>query len=405
MRGSFSFQDPWLTEENDIREGIANAFKTLLSNPGEWRPSVSGLQFEMLEPLDTSALESPFMEEEVFDALVGCNGDKAPRPDGFSMAFWLFAWDFVKADVMSFFKEFYENGKFVKSLNATFMVLIPKKAGAEALGDYRPISLVGSLYKWLAKVLANRLKKVVGKVVSKAQGAFVEGRQILDAVLIANEAIDSTLKNNESGILCKLDIEKAYDKVDWNFILTIMKKMGFGEIWIRWIRWCISTASFSVMINGTPTGFFQSSRGLRQGDPLSPYLFVIAMEVFSVFIKRAVEGDFLSGSRVKGRSEEGVLISHLLFADDILVFCKPSQEQLTYLSWLLMWFEAASGLRINLEKSELIPVGRVESMDDLAGEFGCSLGSLPTTYLGMPLGAPLSQSQFGMVWKSAFEEG
>ncbi|XP_034688121.1 uncharacterized protein LOC117916277 [Vitis riparia] len=117
----------WLTEENDIREGIANAFKTLLSNPGEWRPSVSGLQFEMLEPLDVSALESPFMEEEVRDALEGCNGDKAPGPDGFSMAFWIFAWDFVKADVMSFFKEFHENDKFVKSLNATFMVLIPKK--------------------------------------------------------------------------------------------------------------------------------------------------------------------------------------------------------------------------------------------------------------------------------------
>ena len=166
----------------------------------------------MLEPLDTSALESPFMEEEVFDALMGCNGDKAPGPNGFSMAFWLFAWDFVKADVMSFFKEFYENGKFVKSLNTTFIVLIPKKAGAEALGDYRPISLVGSLYKWLAKVLANRLKKVVGKVVSKAQGAFMEGRQILDAVLIANEAIDSTLKNNESDILCKLDIERRMIK-------------------------------------------------------------------------------------------------------------------------------------------------------------------------------------------------
>ena len=170
-----------------------------------------------MEPLDTSALETsftPFTEEEVFDALLGCNGDKAPGPDGFSMAFWQFAWDFMKADVMCFFKEFYENGKFVKSLNATFMVLIPKKAGVEALGDFRPISLVGSLYKWLAKALANRLKKVVGKVVSKAQGAFVEGRQILDVVLIANEAIDSVLKNNESGILCKLDIEKAYDNVD-----------------------------------------------------------------------------------------------------------------------------------------------------------------------------------------------
>ena len=212
------------------------------------------------------------------------------------------------------------------------MVLIPKKARAEDLRDFRPINLVGSLYKWLAKVLANRLKKVVGKVVSKAQGAFVKRRQILDAVLIANEAIDSVLKNNENGILCKLDIEKTYDNVDWSFLLTTMQKMGFGEKWIGWIKWCISTASFSVLVNGTSTGFFQSSRGLTQGDPLSPYLFVIAMGVFSSFLKRVVDGGFMSGCRVKGRSEEGVIISHLLFADDTLVFCKAYQDHLTYLS-------------------------------------------------------------------------
>ena len=260
--------------------------------------------------------------------------------------------------------------------------------GAEDLRDFRLISLVGSLYKWLIKVLANRLKKVVGKVVSKAQGAFVEGRQILNAVLIANEAIDSVLKNNENEILCKLDIEKAYDNVDWSFLLIVMQKMGFGEKWIEWIEWCISTASFSVLVNDTSKGFFQSSRGLRQGNPLSPYLFVIAMEVFSSFLKRAMDGGFMSDCRVKGRSEEGVQISHLLFADDTLVFYQVSQDHLTYLSWLLMWFEAVLGLRINLEKSELIPVGRVENIDDLASEFGCRVGSLPSTYLGLPLGAP-----------------
>ena len=232
-------------------------------------------------------------------------------------------------------------------------------------------------------------------MVSKAQGAFVKGRQILDTVLIANEAIDSVLKYNENGIMCKLDIEKAYDNVDWSFLLTVMQKMGFGDKWIEWIKWCISTTSFSMMDNGTPKGFFQSSRGLRQGDPFLPYLFVIAIEVFSSFLKRATDGGFMSGCKVKGRNEEGVQISHLLFADDTLVFCQASQNQLIYLSWLLMWFEAILGLRINLEKSELIPIGRVENIEDFSLDFDCRVGSLPSTYLGLSLGAPFKLVSMG----------
>ena len=108
----------------------------------------------------------------------------------------------------------------------------------------------------LAKVLANRLKKVVSKVTSSTQNAFVEGRQILDAALIANKAIYSLLKRDETGVLCKLDLEKAYDHINWDFLLTVMQKMGFGEKWARWIRWCISIASFSVLINRSPMGFF-----------------------------------------------------------------------------------------------------------------------------------------------------
>ena len=114
---------------------------------------------------------------------------------------------------MGFLKEFYEYGRFV-SLNSTFLVLIPKKVSAEDLRDFKPISLVGGLYKMLAKVLANRLKKVVEKVVSSAQNTFVDGRQILDVALIVNEAIDSLLRRNESEMLCKLDIEKAYDHLN-----------------------------------------------------------------------------------------------------------------------------------------------------------------------------------------------
>ena len=117
----------------------------------------------------------------------------------------------------------------------------------------------------------------------------------MDALLIANEVIDFWHKCKEKGLICKLDIEKAYDSINWNFLMKVLHKMGFGSRWMEWIWWCISTAKFSVLVNGVPTGNFSNSRGLRQGDPLSSYLFVLGMEVLSVLIRRAVDGGFISG--------------------------------------------------------------------------------------------------------------
>ena len=227
----------------------------------------------------------------------------------------------------------------------------------------------------------------MSKLVNIAQNAFVAGRQILDASLIANEVIDSITKKKEERILCKLDIEKSYDTLNWNFILSSFQKMGFGERWIGLIKWSITTVSFSVIVNGSPTGYFKSTRGLRQGDPLSRYLFVPGMELFLILINKAASVGFLSSFNLKGRIGEEVQVTHLLFADDTLVFCKDSREQLVYLSWILMWFEALSELKINPSKSALLPVGSIENPEGLALELGCNVGSLPTTYLGLPLGA------------------
>ena len=166
----------YLTKESKIKEEIGRNFQELLTDPGDWKPSIDGLIFERLEVGDVERLEKPFSEEEVFEALEDCCGEKTPGPDDFSMAFWQFAWDFVKEEVMNLFRQFHETGRFVRSLNATFLVLIPKKGGVEDLKDFKPISLVGGLYKWLAKVLANRLKGVLAKVISLSQNAFVEGR-------------------------------------------------------------------------------------------------------------------------------------------------------------------------------------------------------------------------------------
>ena len=207
------------------------------------------LSFERIDPEEAAELESPFSEAEIFEALNDLNGEKAPGPNGFPMAFWQFAWDVVKKDVLRFFKEFYDSGRFVKSMSATFLVLIPKKGGAKELKDIRPICLVEGIYKWMEKVMANRLKKVLLKVISKAQNAFVEGRQILDAILVANEAIDSILKSSRGAFVCKLDLEKAYDHVDWSFLRSVM------SVYNGLIHWCISTAGFSVIVNGSPHGF------------------------------------------------------------------------------------------------------------------------------------------------------
>ena len=245
----------------------------------------------------------------------------------------------------------------------------------EDFKDLRPISLVGGLYKILTKVLANGIKRVMNKVISKTQNAFVEGRQILDVVLIASEIVDSTLGRKKCGLVCKLDIEKAYDSISCKFLYQIMGMMGFSSQWMSWIKWCISTTSFSVLINGSSTGFFQSSRGLRQGDPLSPYLFVIGMEVLSFLINHVVKGNYLSSNRIAGRRGEELVIYHLLYADDTLLFCESDKDQLKFLSWTLMWFEAMSGLRINLNNSEIIPIGPVGNMEDLASELGCKVGS------------------------------
>ena len=169
--------------------------------------------------------------------------------------------------------------------------------------------------------------------------------------------------------------------------MKILHKMGFGSRWMEWIWWCISTAKFFVLVNGVPAGFFSNSKGLRQGDPLSSYLFILGMEVLSALIRRATDGGFISGCRLRGRGMTKMNVSHLLFADDTIIFYEVRKEHLTSLSWVLAWFEATFGLRINLAKNKLIHVGEVEEIEEMAVELGYRVRSLPTVYLGLSLGA------------------
>ncbi|PHT46967.1 Protein transport protein-like, partial [Capsicum baccatum] len=198
------------------------------------------------------------------------------------------------------------------------------------------------------------------------------------------------MSQSKLGILCKLDIEKAYDQVNWDFIL---RQIGFGERWIGWIKFCMSTVKFSVLINGSPGGFFNAHRGIRQGDPLSPFLFIIAMEGLNNMLNIAKEAGRIQGFEVSKVAGNSVEITHLQYADDTLIFFGAEEEQLMILRLILVYFEAISGLHINWSKSHLYPINVVPEMDHLSRILGGVVGNLPSVYLGMPLGAK-SRTQF-----------
>jgi hypothetical protein len=385
----------------DIRDNVVCFYESLYQEKEAWRPTVEGLDFHSIGAGDSALLERKFDREEVSTVLKDLQGDKAPGPDGFSMAFFHKCWDIVGDDVMGFFEEFHTHCKFEKSLNATFIALIPKKRDALNIRDYRPISLVGSMYKLLSKVLANRVKTVLELLISDSQNAFVGGRQTLDSVLIANECLDSRLKSSTPGILCKLDIEKAYDHVNWDCLLYLLARMGFGQRWCQWIKTCVSTVQFSVLVNGSPEGFFGNSRGLRQGNPLSPLLFLLIMEVLSKMFRKSKEVGLIQGFKVGVLGGSEVRISHLLFADDTIVFCDAVLEQVMQIRKVLSCFEAVTGLKVNLSKREMVPVGVLDSMTSLANILCCHVGALPMLYLGMPLGTPYKSSS---VWHSVLEK-
>ncbi|XP_019241943.1 PREDICTED: uncharacterized protein LOC109221978 [Nicotiana attenuata] len=225
---------PWGFEFH--RVAVANRRRNFIESlvvDGEvsWRSTLGGIEFNHIGEGDNEWLERAFEEEEVHEAVSSCAGDKAPGPDGFSLAFFQLCRDTIKGELMEAIEYFHVNGVFERSISASFITIVPKKEGAFCIRDYRPISLVGSIYKIISKVLSNRLKKVLDVSVSSSQNAFVEGRQILNDALVANELVDSRRKNREPCLLCKLDLEKAFEHVNWEFLDFIMKQMRFGARW------------------------------------------------------------------------------------------------------------------------------------------------------------------------------
>jgi hypothetical protein len=191
---------------------------------------------------------------------------------------------------------------------------------ARDMRNFRPISLINCSFKIFSKVLTNRLSKVAQRLISSNQSAFIKGRYILESVVVAHEIVHSLHKSGDPGMILKLDYEKAYDRVSWNFLFDMLTSRGFSENWVNWMKAIVKCGSFGVNLNGEESSYFKPSKGLRQGDPISPLLFNLVVDVFTKMWRKVSRLGHIKGLLTEFR-EDGVV--SLQYADDTIVFCRP----------------------------------------------------------------------------------
>ncbi|KAG7584349.1 Ribonuclease H-like superfamily [Arabidopsis suecica] len=379
----------WSAEDKDIQNIAVSYFKDLFTttNPQAFEESLAEVQTMITDPIN-DFLTAPATECEVRAALFMMHPDKAPGPDGMTALFFQKAWITIKSDLLTLVNSFLHEGLFDKRLNTTNICLIPKTERLTRMTELRPISLCNVGYKVISKILCQRLKKILLNLISETQSAFVEGRLISDNILIAQEMFHG-LRTNQSCkgkfMAIKTDMSKAYDRVEWSFIEELLRKMGFCEKWISWMMWCITTVQYRVLLNGQPKGLIIPERGLRQGDPLSPYLFIFYTEVLIANIKKAELENLITGIKVSTASPS---VSHLLFADDSLFFCKANKEQCGVILGILKQYEAVSGQQINFSKSSLQFGYKVD--ESIKEEIKLALGIHNLGGMGSYLGLPES---------------
>ena len=319
-----------------------------------------------------ASLTDNFQAWEVEVALKQMAPLKAPGPDGMPPLFFQNYWDLVKGDITTTVLNYLNSGSLPSSLNHTFVTLIPKVKNPEKVTEFRPISLCNVLYKIFSKVLANRLKRILPLLISEYQSAFLKGRLSTDNILVAFETLHY-MKNHNSGstgfMALKLDMSKAYDRVEWSFLEDVMRQMGFNDKWVALVMACIKSISYSLLINGEPQGHIVPTRGIRQGDPLSPYLFLLCTEGLHRLIQNVA-----NNGEIKGVSlcRNGPKLTHLLFADVSLLFYRATRSECQKVLEILSTYEKLSGQNLNKEKTTLFfsKSTPLDIQSEIMAEFG-----------------------------------
>ena len=278
---------------------------------------------------------------------------KASGPDGMPSLFFQHFWGVVDADFTNSVLSWLNSGTIPHPLNHIFITLFPKIKNLESVSDYRPISLCNVLYKKFSKVFANRLKKILPSIISKHQSTFTKNRLITDNILVAYESLHymNNIRTRKTGYMAvKLDMSKAYDWVELVYLDNVMRKMGFREKWIGLIMVCIKMVTYSILVNGEPQGLIQPTKGIRQRDPLSPFLFLLCTEGLHELIQKSARMGELKGLSI---SRNGPQLTHLLFADDSLLFCRATIEECRKIMEILEIYEEGSGQKVNKNKTAI----------------------------------------------------
>ncbi|CAL9237368.1 unnamed protein product [Arabidopsis halleri] len=340
------------------------------------------VSFRCSSGLATMLMKIPTFEE-IRDIVASMPKNKAPGPDGFPVEFLWEAWDVVGLDLVKAVQSFFTSGYLPRNFNATAITLIPKIQGADKLSQFRPVSCCTTVYKVIARLLKQKLKLFISDAVQGNQVGFVQGRHLCENVLLASELVNDFHSEGVTRRGClQVDLAKAYDNLDWKFLMNVLQAIDLPDEFIGWIKECYTTPSFSVAFNGELIGFFPGKKGLRQGDPISSLLFVLAMDVLS----KKLDNGAISQRFVPHPDCSAPLITHLSFADDVLIFFDGDEESLIGILNILEEFKVGSGLSVNREKTALfLDGGCMQGNMDMAARLGLQQGSLPVRYLGVPL--------------------